>query len=442
MATRSTANFRRRDPGKAKERSRSFASVHRHFFPFFVSLSLALLAGCASYRPEIPVSKGHIDKETVAPRPEVTPPPVARGAYVPPPKPAVKQPTYSVVVNDVPVKELLFALARDSKQNIDIHPGIEGKVTLNAVNETLPAILDRIARQVDMRYRQEGNALTVEQDTPFMKTYRVNYVNLSRATTSTSSVATQISSTSGSGTQTAGAQGSPVGGSTGNASNTTVTSKSSNDFWDVLAQNMRNILASTQAQKLSSEERIARLDQIKTAQTERVQQAEAVSGAGISAANLFSTAFGTPLTVPGDPKDDIVINAVAGTVSVLATERQQALVQQYLDHVISSVQRQVLIEATIVEVRLSDTYQAGVDFSRLAITGGLNVTQSLTQGSLLSPPNLTIGYVNPTSAIGNIAAAVRLLEQFGNARVLSSPKLMALNNQTALLKVVDNRVFF
>ncbi|MGI9046252.1 MAG: secretin N-terminal domain-containing protein [Burkholderiales bacterium] len=405
-------------------------------------MSLALLAGCASYRPEIPVSKGHIDKETVAPKPDVAPPPVARGAYVPPPKPAVKQPTYSVVVNDVPVKELLFALARDSKQNIDIHPGITGKVTLNAVNETLPAILDRIARQVDMRYHQEGNTLIVEQDTPFMKTYRVNYVNLSRATTSTSSVATQISSTSGSGTQTAGAQGSPVAGGTGNASNTTVTSKSSNDFWDVLAQNVRNILASTQAQKLSSEERIARLDQIKAAQAERLQQATAVSGAGASAANLFSTAFPTPLPVPGDPKDDIVINPVAGTVSILATGRQQALVQQYLDSVTASVQRQVLIEATIVEVRLSDTYQAGVDFSRLAINGGLNVTQSLTQGTLLSPPNLAIGYINPTSAIGNIAAAVRLLEQFGNARVLSSPKLMALNNQTALLKVVDNRVFF
>ncbi|MBA2352017.1 MAG: Type II secretory pathway component PulD, partial [Burkholderiales bacterium] len=240
----------------------------------------------------------------------------------------------------------------------------------------------------------------------------------------------------------AGAQGSPVAGGTGNASNTTVTSKSRNDFWDVLAQNVRNILASTQAQKLSSEERIARLDQIKAAQAERLQQATAVSGAGASAANLFSTAFPTPLPVPGDPKDDIVINPVAGTVSILATGRQQALVQQYLDSVTASVQRQVLIEATIVEVRLSDTYQAGVDFSRLAITGGLNVTQSLTQGSLLSPPNLTIGYVNPMSAIGNIAAAVRLLEQFGDARVLSSPKLMALNNQTALLKVVDNRVFF
>jgi general secretion pathway protein D len=55
---------------------------------------------------------------------------------------------------------------------------------------------------------------------------------------------------------------------------------------------------------------------------------------------------------------------------------------------------------------------------------------------------MVIGYSSPTSQLGNIAASIRLLEQFGKTRVLSSPKLMALNNQTALLKVVDNVVYF
>ena len=61
-----------------------------------------------------------------------------------------------------------------------------------------------------------------------------------------------------------------------------------------------------------------------------------------------------------------------------------------------------------------------------------------------SPPgnSFQIGYANPNSPIGNIASTIKLLNQFGNTRVLSSPKLMALNNQTALLKVVDNIVFF
>jgi len=103
----------------------------------------------------------------------------------------------------------------------------------------------------------------------------------------------------------------------------------------------------------------------------------------------------------------------------------------------------VLIEATIVEVRLSNDYQAGVDWSRLAtsIGNGASFTQQLLAAPG-TPSGLTIGYTNPESSVGNVSATIRLLEQFGNTRVLSSPKLMALNNQTALLKVVDNVVYF
>ncbi|OFJ46868.1 hypothetical protein BA896_019930 [Janthinobacterium lividum] len=68
------------------------------------------------------------------------------------PVPAPKVETYSVTVHKVPVQSLLFALARDAGMNIDIHPQIEGSVTLNALNQTLPQLLSRIGKQVDMRY--------------------------------------------------------------------------------------------------------------------------------------------------------------------------------------------------------------------------------------------------------------------------------------------------
>jgi general secretion pathway protein D len=140
-----------------------------------------------------------------------------------------------------------------------------------------------------------------------------------------------------------------------------------------------------------------------------------------------------------------VINPVTGTVSVLGTEKQHVLVQQYLDSVTTSSQRQVLIEATIVEVQLSNNYQAGVDWSRLAtsIGNGMSFTQTLLGAPPTGAPNgLVVDYTNPNSRVGNVSATVRLLEQFGNTRVLSSPKMMAMNNQTALLKVVDNIVYF
>ena len=66
-----------------------------------------------------------------------------------------------MVVNNVNVQDLLFALARDAKLNVDIHPGIIGSVTLNAIDQTLPQLLARIAKQVDMRYEIDGPNLAV-----------------------------------------------------------------------------------------------------------------------------------------------------------------------------------------------------------------------------------------------------------------------------------------
>src|SRR5215470_8606416 len=95
---------------------------------------VVLLAGCA-YKPTIPPSQAHLSRESVAPPGEAEKilPPVTNATYVPPPTPRAKMPTYSVVVHEVPVKELLLALARDTKENIDIHPGLQGLVSLNAI---------------------------------------------------------------------------------------------------------------------------------------------------------------------------------------------------------------------------------------------------------------------------------------------------------------------
>jgi general secretion pathway protein D len=136
---------------------------------------------------------------------------------------------------------------------------------------------------------------------------------------------------------------------------------------------------------------------------------------------------------------------MSGTVTVNATERQHQLVQQHIDSIVTSMQRQVLIEASIVEVRLSNNFQAGVDWQRLSEQGGFQFTQQLIGNPLLSSTQFftaTYGIDQFGNRSGSFTGAITLLEQFGNTRVLSSPKLMALNNQTALLKVVDNVVYF
>ncbi|MDP1928549.1 MAG: secretin N-terminal domain-containing protein [Thiobacillus sp.] len=398
-----------------------------------------LVAGCVPPQA-FDTSPGHISQPTQPAVPIAPPPaPVKAAPALAPPKPGAPVPTYTVVVNDVPVKDLLFSIARDTQYNIDLYPGIAGRVSLNAVQEPLPAILDRIARQANLRYEMNGRTVSIMPDTPYAKTYTVNYVNVSRNTASSVGVSAQIASTGGS----TGVSGS---GSTGpgNSSTTTVTSQSNNDLWTVLAENIRTMLAGTRAVTQSGEERAARLDAEKTARAERVSQAEAASKAGEGAATLFTAAFANQPA--SDGKNDVAINPVAGTVTVLGTAKQQELVQQYLDRVMQSAQRQVLIEATIVEVSLKDQYRAGINWQSLAsgVTGWtVNTVGSGVGGSNLAnalSPFLNIAYTNNDK--WDFKATIDLLESYGNTKVLSSPKLMALNNQTALLKVVNNLVYF
>ncbi len=422
-----------------------------------VALALGL-GGCEHVRPYVPPSEGHISAPPSAKAPSaepVIPPPARVSSFVPPPQPAVKPQTYSVVVNEVPVKELLNALARDTRQNIDIHPQLQGLVSLNAIEETLPSILERISHQVNIRFRDEGGTTIVSPDTPFMKTYRVNYVNVTRSISSTVNVSGEV----GSGTPAGGGSGASAGagnGRGGGGSRTTVTSTTSNDFWEQLRDNIRAILISTGRIAAGADERARVAEEARAAREEALKRAEAVSRAGPGAAELMRNAFPSPLR-PGstlqqsDAGTDVILNPISGTISVLATERQHRLVQQHLDNITSAVQRQVLIEATIVEVRLADAYQAGVDLRRLATTGGFAIASLMGAGAAFTAAATSAGAVTggltitrspETGSSSNITATIRLLEEFGNTRVLSSPKVMTINNQTALLKHVDNIVYF
>ena len=129
-------------------------------------------------------------------------------------------------------------------------------------------------------------------------------------------------------------------------------------------------------------------------------------------------------------------------MTVRATQRQHDRIQEFVDRVVNSARRQVLIEATIVEVELGDGYQQGIEWSRFRADGsGFSVSPasiSTNIGSSVQPFKLSYVNANPL----NLIAAVNLLESFGTAKVLSSPRLSVMNNQTALLKVVENFVYF
>ncbi|MCM2305935.1 MAG: pilus (MSHA type) biogenesis protein MshL [Sulfuritalea sp.] len=378
------------------------------------------------------------------------------------PKAAAKAESYSVSVRNIAVQDLLFALARDAKINVDIHPGINGIVTINAIDQTLQQILTRIAKQVDMRWELDGPNLVVMQDSPFLRNYKVDYVNMSRDVSGTVSINTQIASTSTS------ASGGAASSGGGNNSSTSVKSSAQNNFWQSLEKNLKDILR--ESDKIlpegSSETVIERSDQQATTGT-GAPSGTASARSGNQSASLAGSPNPASLQQQGTTvvkrttfreAASIIVNPEAGVVVVRATARQHEKVQEYLDLVLLNARRQVIIEATIAEVNLSDRYQQGINWQSLrslrpgAPQAGFSIAQNQTglpvpdpfaaaAGSFTAPTpfSFLLNYVAPGMGI---SSTLSLLETFGKVKVLSSPKISVLNNQTAMLKVVNNVVYF
>ena len=298
-------------------------------------LVLINLSACASMMEKderLEVKGGnHLDGKPpeVEPAAADIPPVVLQVPIIAAPEPAEPLQTFTVVATDLPANELLFALARDARMNLDIDPAIDGRVSINAINQTLPQILKRVSRQVELRYYLDGPNLVVAKDNPFTRTYRVDYLNMVRNTDSNVGISTTL-----------GDEGEQ-GGNTG-ASSTSVTNTASNDFWQSLETNI-----------------------------------EALSKVNGVAGQIFS-------------------NRETGTVSVFTNSAGHESIQRFIDTVVGSARRQVLIEATVVEVQLNDEFQAGVDWARVAQGDGWSIGQNLL-GATTDLPGLGVGPVTELS---------------------------------------------
>jgi len=415
-------------------------------------LAILLLAACAT-PPGKPPGESHLAKaDAPAPDPGI-PSPVKQNLAVPKPKAGAKTETYSVVVNNVKVQDLLFALARDAKINVDVHNDLQGTVTLNAIDQTLPQILNRLSKQVDLRWELDGQNLAVMRDTPFLHNYKVDYVNMKRDTTGSINVSGEI----------AGA-GIGAGGSSGsnNVSTTKIDNTTKNHFWETLVQNIKDLLHETDKvfPEGSSDTQIERstTDQpaggaLLAQNAGLANQVAGKSGTALQIAAQLGNATTTVKRATFREAASVIANPETGIISVRATSRQQEKVQQFLDQVLSSAKRQVMIEATIAEVELSNQYQQGIDWSRVSPTAtakgifttlaGAAVTGSTLQTAAGGPAGvLTINARGSAGNNGTFTSAITLLETFGNVKVLSSPKISVVNNQSAILKVVDNQVYF
>lgn len=385
-----------------------------------VCLALAL-AGCAATQPT--PGPGHLRPGTAAPGA----PPALVDAPLLPPQPGpgrTKAEQFSVSVHNVDIRNLLFAIARDARLNLDVHPDLAGTVSINAIDQTLTEILDRAALQVNMRYEMEGRNLFVMPDSPVLRHYRVDYPNVAREARSAVSASTSIGG--------AGASG-------GNSSSSSLANTSNNKFWETLTQNIRDLLRET--------------DKVLPEGAEGAAAPAAVAAAPATpASGAAAPAAVQPAVAPSRFRESasVIANPETGVISVRATYRQHMRVREFMDRVMNSAGRQVMIEATIVEVNLSDEYQQGINWT--LFRRGLPLMQVGPAGTSM-PSGVPVSGIIPSMAsftptyknaagFTQIAAALRLLESFGNTKVLSSPKISALNNQAALLKVTEDLVYF
>ncbi len=404
---------------------------------------------------------------------DVEAPAVAR----PPLKSASPTLLVNLVVQEAPVQEVLQALARESRLNMDIHPGLRGKVSLHAIQQSIPAILSRIAKQVDMYYEWGNGVWLIAPDMPVLRSYRLNYVNMTRDTTGFIGVASEINSTgraaNGSSQNGNGAvtqsQTSPAGNS--NSSRTAVATQSRYHLWESVVQNLQVLLEETDKATIARDEISESAASSFSSFPAEVADAGDLSRQSVESLNTqpIQTSAKSEKAQQAHVRwraSRLIANPETGILTIRASHSQQSQVKSYLESVMQVAARQVLIEATIVEVELSKSFQMGIDWSRLSSSAqqrGVVFSQSLgSEAAQFNPTSRSFesnnsknalgqnngsvafmfGYFNPFSRFGNLSASVTLLEQFGKTRVLSSPKLMVLNNQTAILKVVDNLVYF
>ncbi|MGV0005206.1 MAG: pilus (MSHA type) biogenesis protein MshL [Candidatus Porifericomitaceae bacterium WSBS_2022_MAG_OTU9] len=292
----------------------------------------------------------------------------------PPPLPLEQEVLYHVDVDGVSARELVWALVRDAALPTDLQAVPDMAVSLYAPGQPISLLLERIASLAGWRMDASHGQLLFAADEPYMQVYHIGYLDMARTASSRVQIANQIKSPS--------SDDGAGGGFEGNNSTTNVSSESLHDFWAVLDANLQALVA-----------------------------------------NAADTS--------------IVINASSGVVAVQARQSVHKMVAQFLSALRAGAYRQVLIEATIVEVALDDQFSSGIDWSLFEDS----VFSIRAESFVPNEGTFIVEYKNGRPGFA-LNAMLSLLHDFGNTKVLSSPRLMALNNQTALLKVVDNVVYF
>ncbi|MEE2025926.1 MULTISPECIES: pilus (MSHA type) biogenesis protein MshL [Alkalimonas] len=319
----------------------------------------------------------------------------------PQPEIMVSEPRFNVAASQVGLQDFFASLVVDTDYSIAVHPDVQGTISLNLRQVTLPETLAVVQDLYGFDIRRQGRVYQVQPAGLRTETIAVNYLMLKRSGFSAISVNSGgVSQDMRSGHQQRGrsvqqqnqlSQNPMLGTQQGmqqQFSGSNIHSESETDFWKDLQDALRQMLG---------------------------------SGADRM----------------------VVVSPQAGLVTVRGMPDEIAAVRTFLGVAEQHLQRQVILEARIIEVTLSDEFQQGINWSNaLASVRSTNFNFTTTGVTPGNPTSSALGGVTAISfSNADFNGVINLLETQGSAQVLSSPRVTAINNQKAVIKVGQDEYY-
>ena len=420
---------------------------------FIIALPL-LAAGCAFQQKSPGATYDRIGQEmqnAVDAKPKGTED-ALRQAMMPPaqvelPQAAkIVEPRFDLAVNEAPARSVFLALVSGTRYSMLLPPDVSGseadrpKISINLKNVTVHEALESLRELYGYEFKIQKTRIYIQPNILKTHLFRVNYLAGTRGGQS------DIRVSSGQAADSAGSSGSSSSGSTSGstsgsgafsgATSQISTSSSQTGFWADLESALKSIV-----------------------------------GLDAPAASAAKGAPAVGAAVPSQAKEgrNIIINQASGVILVKGYPADIRAVEEYLKKTQLIVERQVMIEAKIMQVELNQDFQAGINwnFLRKYSDGSLNIGSGMAQtpgssSSSLTPnasaldyisgsPNYPIGSAAGTAVGGGLfglglvidqfSAMMKFLETQGNVQVLSSPRIATTNNQKAVLKVGTDDYF-
>ncbi|NRA82780.1 MAG: pilus (MSHA type) biogenesis protein MshL [Gammaproteobacteria bacterium] len=316
---------------------------------------------------------------------------------------APAQPRFDIAANSVNVRQFFSNLVAQTPFSVVFHPDLTGKISLQLKQVTLQETIDSVSDLYGFIIKRTGRIIQVLPASLVTQTINFNYLMIKRNGISQTSItsgglterannnSSQNNSSNSSGSNnSSNNSGSSRGNSNSGANGTFIESRTETDYWQELEQTLTSL----------------------------------ISGEG----------------------RQVLISPHAGMVTVRAYPNEIKIVKDYLARAERNIQRQVILEARIIEVTLSDSYQQGIEWQNiLTHTGTNNITNfgfSTSSGKVSDVISSTLGGVaSLTFSNINFSGVVNLLKTQGDVNVLSSPRITALNNQKAVIKVGNDEYF-